>query len=500
MDPCPSLWKGVLRRLASELPPIAFEAWLRPLAAEPDGDGLRLLCPSPFHRDRVRERYLAKIVECAAREGGRRVPVSLDVQASDREAAPAGNASPGAPTRSVSGRDGRSPEAAAGATRVAPRGPGRDAAGCTPQRTLPYTFETFVVGRCNALAREAALALARGGQLALSPLYLLSAPGLGKTHLARAVAAEAAAGRAVRTLYASAEHFTSEFMASIRSRRTAEFKRRFREQCDLLVVDDVHFLANKVSTQLEFFHTLEHLRSVGAHVVLTGDRLPKQISGLDPCLESRLASGLVAEIEPPDATVRRRILRTKAAAGGVRLPDDCLDRLVEAVRGSVRDLESVLIQLVASASLLKRSIDLELTEAALRKLFPAPTRCGQLEPAEVIEVVCAFFGFPSQALASRSRRRDVLIPRQIAMYLCRRYTGASLKAIGRALGRDHPSVTNAVAAIERLMLERVPLRYQVEALSDRLDGRSGSGAGATGTGHLGSPRPGVQPPQAPTPA
>ena len=211
------------------------------------------------------------------------------------------------------------------------------------------------------------------------------------------------------------------------------------------------------------------LADAGARVVLTGDRLPRAIDGLDGRLRSQITAGLVAEIESPDAAVRRRILRAKAAAGGVRLPDDCLDLLVESVRGSVRDLEGALIQLVATASLLKRRLDVPLTRAALHKLSPAPEPLPPLEPKAVIETVAAFFGTTHAAMASRSRRRDVLVPRQLAMYLCRRYTDEPLCVIARHFDRDHPAVSNAVKVVERRILERAPLRYQIEELSARLD-------------------------------
>jgi chromosomal replication initiator protein len=325
------------------------------------------------------------------------------------------------------------------------------------------------VGPCNALAREACFALAHGRQRGLNPLYLSSEPGLGKTHLARAVVHEARRCGSLRTIYDSAESFTNCFTNALRSKSMARFKRRYREQCDLLVVEDLQFLSSKTSTQLEFFHTLTHLVDAGLRVTLTGDRLPRDIEGLDARLRSQLTAGLVAEIEPPDASVRRNILRSKAAAGGVRVPDDCLDLLVEAVRGSVRDLEGALIQLVTTAALLKRSIDLELTHMALRKLAPVPPRKPHLEPETVIDVVAGFFGTTRAALASRSRRRDVLVPRQLAMYLCRRYTDHPLSRIARAFDRDHPAVSNAVKVVERKILERAPLRYQVEELSARLD-------------------------------
>jgi chromosomal replication initiator protein len=448
----PPLWDGVLRRLGDEVPAFAVEAWLAPLVPTTDGDGLTLLCPSPFHRDRVRERYLPSIEARAAEEAGRPVAVNLGLGQRRNE------------LRLEVRIPARQPEAAlslqanTSTVRSAP-----------VQRVLPYSFDNFVVGPCNALAREASLAIARGSQPGVCPLYLAGKPGLGKTHLARALAAEAQRNGVERTVYTSAECFTSEFMASIRAQRMPGFKRRFREQCDLFVVEDVQFLLGKKATQLELFHTFQHLLDAGSRIVLTADREPRELTNLDPRLRSQIAGGLVAVLEPPDARVRREILRQKAAAGGVRLPEDCLDRLVEGMRGSVRDIEGVLIQLVATASLLKRPIDRRLTEAALRKLADAPPPRAALEISQVVGVVAAFFKTTPSALAARSRRRDILVPRQLAMYLCRRYTEAPLQRIGEALGRDHPAVSHALRTVERQILERAPLRYQVEALVERLD-------------------------------
>jgi chromosomal replication initiator protein len=338
-------------------------------------------------------------------------------------------------------------------------------------RPVQQSFDTFVVGPPNALAREAAFALAESRQREVNPLYLAGDGGQGKTHLARSVAL-AARRESARVVYTSAEGFTSDFLGSLRSSAIPRFKRRYRQECDVLVLEDVEFLRGKESTQLELFHTVAHLLDAGARVVFTGSRLPRQIPDLDRRLGAQMTSGLVAELAPPDAELRRRILRARAAGGGIRLPEDCLERIVEAVRGSVRDLESVLGQIVASAALLKQPVDLALTELALRKLGPEasfPLGAHRVAPREVIEMVAAFFGTSPEAMASRSRRRDVLLPRQLAMYLCRRFTDSSLSEIGRVLGRDHPAVRNAVSVVERLILERAPLRYQVEALSDRLE-------------------------------
>jgi chromosomal replication initiator protein len=467
----PQVWDGVMRRLARELSPLTLSAWITPLRAEACEEGLRVQCPGAFHRNRVRERFLSRIEALASEEQGSAVRVVLDVYEPEATtAAPDESAATPEPSHRVPPNATRAPE-------HRPRAlPARDAAVETPialHAELPQQrFESFVVGRGNALAREACLAFARGKQLAMSPLYLVADSGLGKSHLAVAAAHEARTHAGTRVVYASGEQFTNELLASIRADRTAEFKRRYRRDCDLLILEDVQFLRGKRQTQLELLHTLESLAQRGARVLLTAERLPKEIPDLDPRLASRMGSGFCAEIEAPDRALRCEILRTKAAAGGVRLPVGVIDRLVDAVPGSVRDLEAALIQIVASASLLKRPIDLELVESALRKVQPRAASSG-LQAERIVETVATAFQTAPASLASRTRRRDVLVPRQIAMYLCTRYSDESLQRIGQLFGRNHTSVANAVRAVERGLLERAPLRYKVEALIARLDAVAG---------------------------
>jgi chromosomal replication initiator protein len=450
--------------------PHAFEAWVRPLEPRSEGARLRLICPSAFHRERVRVRLLPMITRHLEAEGG--APVELELVVSpalpdskERRSGPAASCNAGAPLAGRDEADASMPPAALA------RGAASDpaAASAPVQLELPYRFENFVVGGCNALAREAGLAVARGQQRRINPLYVFARAGLGKTHLARAIACEARSHGGGRVLYAPAEAFTNEFLAAIRGRETARFKRRYREGVRLLVLDDVQFLRAKRATQLELLHTVAHLMDAGARVVMTGDRLPRDFPDFDPRLRSQLAAGLVAELEPPDAAVRREILRQKAAAGGVRLPEDCIELLVESVHGSVRDLESALIQLVASAALLKRPIDLELTRGALRKLSPGSPLPHRLEVRAVVEVVAHFFGVRGDSLAARTRRRDVLWPRQLAMALCLRHTDAGAAEIGRHFGREHTAVRNAARIVERRILEHARERYQVEELTTRLD-------------------------------
>ena len=364
------------------------------------------------------------------------------------------------------------------------------------QAELPFSFESFVVGPCNALAREAALALARRRQNSLNQLYLGGDSGMGKTHLARAAAAEARrqgtgsvsavgysssfnpvgsraaqSGSRAGIVYTTAEQFTTEFVSALRNGRSEDFQKRYRGPIGLLIVEDVQFFDGRMKTQLELFHTVQHVLDVGGRVLLTGDRAPRDLKGLSERMRTQLARGFVAELERPDAIVRRHILRAKAAAGGVHLPADCLDLLVESTGGSVRDVESVLIQVVTTASLLGRPIDVALTREAIERKSGAasPLAPRRVATSEIVRIVAAFFGKRPESLASRSRRRDVLVPRQLAMYLAHRYTDASFAEIGRSLGRDHPSVRNAIVRVERLVLENAPLRYQVEALSERVD-------------------------------
>jgi len=239
----------------------------------------------------------------------------------------------------------------------------------------------------------------------------------------------------------------------------------------MLIVEDVQFFSGRAKTQLELFHTVQHVLDAGGSVLLTGDQAPRDLVGLDDRMRDQVGRGFVAELERPDALVRRHILRSKAAAGGVHIPADCLDLLVESSAGSVRDIESLLIQVVTTSSLLGRTIDLDLIQEAIALKSGAGSSLAPktIATSEIVRIVAAFFGKRPEALAGRSRRRDVLVPRQLAMYLAHRYTDASFTEIGRSLGRDHPAVRNAITRVERLVLENAPLRYQVEALSERVD-------------------------------
>ncbi|MEE3327474.1 MAG: DnaA/Hda family protein [Myxococcota bacterium] len=467
----PEVWEGVLRHLKNEVPEFAYKAWLEPVRPNPvedkTGEPLGLLCPSQFHCERIRKDYLPRIKTFLRTEMGGDVEVHLRV-ATDRIEAGSQGVTPLTHTAPgwVGSVDGPRAEGSLGKSTHS------HANQATQTEAFPeesQDFDSFVVGSCNALAREVAWALAHGQQRGLSQVYLRAESGMGKTHLAKAVVGQANALAETPATYVSAEGFTNQFLSSLRNKRTHEFMRRYRGGKRLLVIEDVQFLEGKSATQLEFFHTVQHVLDAGGKLMLTGDRMPQEMHQLSERLRSQLGSGFVAELEPPDAKVRRAILRNKASHGGVALPADCLDALVDSIRGSVRDLEGALIQLVTSASLMKSKIDLALTQAVIRQRSGTEKRGRTLSPGDVVAAVARFFGVPANRIAGPSRKREVLVPRQVAMYLCTRYTDAGIGEIGQALGRDHPAVRNAITKIERGILEKPPLRYQIEALGEKLD-------------------------------
>jgi chromosomal replication initiator protein len=422
-------WEAVRDAVRERVGLPAFQAWFGALDGQVDGDRLVVRCPDRFSREWIQGRY------------GRVLEEVSGASAIDYEVAPA-----------------RLPSA--------PQEPSRPP---TATRPTGPSFDGFVAGPGNALALEAARAVARGVAGRCSPLVLCSDPGLGKTHLCRAIRSEAGDG----AVYRSSEEFTSEVTQSLRAGRMEQVRHRYRRMANLLILEDVQFLEGKRATQIELFHTLDHLLAHERSVVFTSNRPPHELSGLDEALRSRMGSGLVARIAPPELETRRAILREKAASGGVRIPDDCLEALATRSVRSVRDLVAGLNQVVAHATLLRRPVTPDLVAAALADMEVAPA-VRSLE--EIVALVGASYGLDPERLRARTRERRVARPRQVAMYLCRRYTDASLARIGAELGRDHTSVMHAIRAVEQRIAERPQLRYELEAIARRINGPEARGA------------------------
>jgi chromosomal replication initiator protein len=308
---------------------------------------------------------------------------------------------------------------------------------------------------------EAARAIARGEAGHCSPLLLTGRSGAGKSHLCRAIRG----ARPEQTAFLSSEEFTSEVTQAIRSDRMASVRARYRRHLNVLILEDVQFLQGKRATQMEFFHTLDHLISRGKPVVLTSDRPPAELDGLEERLRARISSGLVAYIGPPEIETRRAILRARASAGGVRLPDEVVELLAARPIDAPGALVSSLNQVVARATLLKRPVTLELVHEALRAV-DVPGRRRSIE--EIMQIAARASGVTVEELRGRSRRRRIVRPRQLAMFLCRRFTDASLAEIGRAFRRDHSTVIYSLEQIEMRTVEQPQLRYELESLASRL--------------------------------
>jgi chromosomal replication initiator protein len=455
-----SAWSRLSAELRGRVGESAFEIWLAPLRpAAFDGETLTLTAP-PDTAAWLTGRYgpvIAAAADAALGDGGR---VVIDGHA-------VGN--PPAGTRATAAA------AAADAHR-------RElSAGGSAERTLNprYRFEQFIIGRGNHLAHAAALAVAENPGQAYNPLFLYAPPGMGKTHLLHAIGnyvADYSPGAVIRL--ATAESFTNHFIAALNKRGLDEFKRSYRD-ADVLLLDDVQFLASKAKTEEEFFHTFNALYENGRQLVLTCDRLPRALTGLEQRLRERFEAGLVAEITPPDHATRVAILYKRAALDGIEVADpEVLEMVAERVTDNIRALEGALIRVVAFHSLTRRPIDPELTGEVLDAMYPvAPERrpgsrpaaggrgAGALparhpaHPPTIVEIqatVADRFGITVEQLISSSRTAAINWPRQLAIQLARDLTSASLPAIGREFGgRNHATVLHACKRVsERLKTDQ----------------------------------------------
>ena len=311
-----------------------------------------------------------------------------------------------------------------------------------------YTFDTFVVGNGNRFAHAAALAVAESPADAYHPLFIHGGVGLGKTHLMHAI------GHYVqqqypekRLLYITSENFTNELISAIQQGRNMEFRYRFRN-VDILMVDDIQFIAGRDSTQEEFFHTFNTLHTAGKQIILTSDRPPQEIAKLEERLKSRFAWGLIADIKKPDVETRIAILREKARQEHMNIPGEVLELIAAHVSSNIRELEGSLIRLNAYAQLVNQPITVELCQEALREVLATP-KTRQITAQVVMQTVSDYYGVTVDDMIKPTRRREITVPRQIAMYLTREMTNMSLPQIGQVFGnRDHSTVLHACKQVE----------------------------------------------------
>jgi chromosomal replication initiator protein len=338
-----------------------------------------------------------------------------------------------------------------------------------PSRLNPkYTFDTFVIGSGNRFAHAAAVAVAEAPAKAYNPLFVYGESGLGKTHLLHAIGHYARSlYNGARVRYVSSEEFTNDFINSIRDDKSAAFQRRYRD-VDVLLVDDIQFLAGKVQTQEEFFHTFNTLHNANKQIVITSDLPPKLLQAFEDRMRSRFEWGLITDVQPPDLETRIAILRKKTAQDRLSAPPEVLEYIASKIATNIRELEGALIRVTAFASLNRQQVDLALAEVVLKDLITDASG-PEITSATIMAQTSAYFGLSMEDLCGSSRSRVLVTARQIAMYLCRELTELSLPKIGQQFGgRDHTTVMHAERKIRQLMAERRSVYNQVTELTSRI--------------------------------
>ena len=474
------LWQAVLGDMQTRLPRNAFDNWLRPTVLVAfENDVATVAAPNPFGASTLQSRYADQIERILTNIVGRPVKVEFTVQSDadpDDVAADLSAFAPSIPQ--LPDRNAANTRGRAGNTRNNRNQRGNDQQlALTPAAPLPpashnlnprYIFETYVVGKSNVFAHAAAQAVAEHPGDQYNPLYIHGGVGLGKTHLLHAIGHKAMSIRPnLRVVYVSSEKFTNDLIEAIRSQRMDDFRSRYRT-IDLLMIDDIQFIGGKDSTQEEFFHTFNTLYQGSKQLVISSDRQPSQIAGLEDRLRSRFEGGLTADVQAPDFEMRIAILREKADEMGVKMDDEVIEYIAHRDKTNIRELEGAFKKVLAVEQLQGRDLTLQ---AAIDTLSGgrAAARKADITNEDVITTVAEKCGVTTEAMRGRNRAQEIVMPRQIAMYLMREETGASLAEIGRALGgRDHTTVIHGIEKIEARLQEDSALRTRVIAIREAL--------------------------------
>ncbi len=444
------VWQKAADRIRETLGQVSFETWIEPLNfVEMREHTATIEAPNRFFCEWVSDRYHEVLRESLSAAVGEPITVKLIFDAGAMPARPRAAAAPAKPAPVPS----------------RPAEPAR----CELHPGLPprYTFPEFVVGSSNQFAHAAALAVAHQPGEKYNPLFIYGGVGLGKTHLATASGHHiwAAGNGKCKVLFMPAEVFMNELINSIRRDRMGEFKDKFR-RVDALILDDVQFLAGRERTQEEFFHTFNSLHSERHQIVLTSDKTPKEINGLEDRLRNRFESGLIADIAPPDLETRVAIIQKKAALENLPLPGEVALYIAQNVSANVRELEGCLTRIAALASMDKSAITTDFARQALRDLIR--TREPKPDIETIQKVVADFFHIRLVDLKSKKRTQHIAFCRQVAMYLCRKLTDGSFPAIGEAFGRDHSTVIHAHNLIARRIANDSAFRFSIEKIEREL--------------------------------
>jgi len=442
------LWNEVKEVLKHKLPDAVQHLWIEPLTCiRADENHIELACPDKFVCIWVKENYLKVIQETLKEMGKASAKVVFTVS----------SASAGAQTVGLSENSSREqlrlpaiPEAYSNIRNLHPR----------------YTFEEFMVGESNLLAHSACQAIANGETSFGPSLYINGGTGLGKSHLTHAVAHTIINNfPGTRLHYLTAQQFSSEMVSRIRSNSMEEFKTKYHNNCDVLLIEDVHSLTGKVKTQEELNELLDVLMKSGKRIILTGATTPRELADIDEGFRSRMSAGLISTINPPDLQTSRLIIKRKAANSKLHFEEELVEYLAQSIRGDIRKIESAIVGLKAKSSLLKRTPDLAMAKEVVAEIIGN----SQVLTAEHIrDFIARQFKVSINDIQSKSRKKTVAFPRQVSMYLARKYTEQGLAEIGKAFNRDHSTVLHSVRVITEAMSRNGSVRGQVELLAKKL--------------------------------
>ncbi|MBF0496319.1 MAG: chromosomal replication initiator protein DnaA [Deltaproteobacteria bacterium] len=439
-----NLWQKVKENIEADLSPQSFSLWIKPIEViNSSASDITFACPNKFFAKWVQENYLRLIQERM------RVLHSWEPKINFKVVTP---------------REDKRPDP----SRVQLVLPEFSLNAPSQKRLNPnFTFDQFVTGDGNSFAYSAAMAMALGQNVHNNFLYMKSNTGLGKSHLSHAVGNLVSDKKSsCRVIYITAEDFTNEMIISIKRSSIDAFKEKYRKNCDILVMEDIHFLSGKEKTQMELGYTLDALIENEKKVIFTGSMKPNDIPDLRGKLRSRICSSLVTSIEPPDLTTRRRILDKKTAHTGVRVPNDVLDFLATKITQDIRQLESSLKSLIARSSLLDRPITLDMAVEITEGL----TDQRRDVTLEIIQqLVLDYYQINLDDLLSKSRKKNIALPRSVCFYLCRKLTNQSLEHIGRAFQRNHTTILYAINKIQEQKKKNQQLAREIEFLEKKLD-------------------------------
>ncbi|WP_026695817.1 chromosomal replication initiator protein DnaA [Peribacillus kribbensis] len=447
MENIAALWNKALGKIETKISKPSFETWLKSTKAHSlQGDTLTVVAPNDFARDWLEERYSHLISGVLLDLTGEELEVKFMIPQNQGE------------------EDFDIPQPAKKQKKADPETIEFPLNMLNPK----YTFDTFVIGSGNRFAHAASLAVAEAPAKAYNPLFIYGGVGLGKTHLMHAIGHYVLEHNpAAKVLYLSSEKFTNEFINSIRDNKAVDFRNKYRS-VDVLLIDDIQFLAGKEQTQEEFFHTFNTLHEESKQIIISSDRPPKEIPTLEDRLRSRFEWGLITDITPPDLETRIAILRKKAKAEGLDIPNEVMLYIANQIDTNIRELEGALIRVVAYSSLINKDINADLAAEALKDIIPS-SKPRVITIIDIQKAVGEHFHVKLEDFKAKKRTKSVAFPRQIAMYLSRELTDFSLPKIGEEFGgRDHTTVIHAHEKISKLVQSDTEFQKQLKEINERL--------------------------------